>query len=77
MSNEEREDRTRLALKSITKFAEDLNAAKESYTFRKNVRDFAIIQAINSGISMYAIAKHAGISQSAVAQIRDNYKEKK
>lgn len=76
MSNEEREERTRLALKSIAKFAEDLNTAKESYTFRKNVRDFAIIQAIESGVTMYAIAKHAGISQSAVAQIRDNHQEK-
>ncbi|MGP9528565.1 hypothetical protein [Glutamicibacter sp. AOP5-A2-18] len=54
-----------------------LREAKDKLDERRKLRDESIVRAIESGVTMYAIAKHAGISQSAVAQIRDNNKEKK
>lgn len=77
MQNDETEERTWLALNAIAKKSEDLKEAKANYDFRKNIRDFAIIGAIRNGISMYTIAKHAGISQQAVRKIRDNNQENK
>lgn len=43
----------------------------DEYLSVKNERDEAIREAISQGVTMYAIAKATGISQAAIAKIRD------
>lgn len=55
------------------------DAADESYgqyLADKQERDVAIREAIAAGVSMYSIAKSLGLSESAIAYIRDQGKEK-
>lgn len=63
-------------LELIEHTSKRLKEAKDKLDERRQLRDKVIIQAIDGGITMYAIAKRAGISNAAVAKIRNNHQEK-
>lgn len=58
-------------LDTIAKLATDTEARNAEYLDTKMMRDNLIREAISDGVTMYAIAKRIGISQTAVANIRD------
>lgn len=55
----------------LREHAEDVVAAEERLRLIRDGRDEAIRAAIADGMSMYRIAQVVGISQQAVARIRD------
>ena len=63
-------------LELIEHTSKQLKEAKDKLDQRRELRDKVIIEAIEDGITMYAIAKRAGISNAAVAKIRNNHQEK-
>lgn len=49
----------------------ELNIAQAERDEKKQARDQAIADAVAEGVSMYAISKQTGISQTAISYIRD------
>lgn len=59
-------------LQQIKTAGESAQSYYSDYTEANAQRDNIIRDAIKHGVSMYAIAKTLGISNAAVAKIRDN-----
>lgn len=59
-------------LNEIAEAWKETSKLHEQYAESKKRRDDLIRSAITEGVTMYAIAKHLGISQMSVANIRDN-----
>lgn len=60
------------ALETIQALTTDTTELHSAYLAAKQERDTAIREAISQGVTMYAIAKETGLSQTAIAKIRDN-----
>lgn len=55
----------------ITERARHAAIRKAEYEFALNERDNEIRAAINSGVTMYRIAKKTGLTETAIRKIRD------
>lgn len=64
-------------LELIEHASKRLRESQDKLEKRREFRDKAIIDAIEDGITMYAIAKRAGISNAAIAKIRNKNQENK
>lgn len=63
---------TREVLDELATLATDTDELYSQYFGALQERNMAVKQAIRDGVTMYAIAKRLGVSETAVAKIRDS-----